>query len=160
MGRLNLMFLFLYFQDICQLVQQLNHCYAANRRVEDPLQVCDTLKPIFHWKLGSRWLPNANEINTKNMKCTWPTPEFCIGTQRNLYSTRLRLGLASGKTQILRFASGKTQILGLRQVKRKLEGSHWLQDTNMLVSQMQNSGVGGIAQHQPPAPGILRRSGI
>ena len=28
------------------------------------------LKPIFHQKLGSRWLPNANEIYTKNMKCT------------------------------------------------------------------------------------------
>ena len=23
------------------------------------------LKPIFHQKLGSRWLPNANEIDTK-----------------------------------------------------------------------------------------------
>ena len=64
-------------------------------------------KPIFHWKLGSRWLPNANEINTKNMKCTWPTPEFCVGTQRNLYSTGLRLGFALGKTQILGFALGK-----------------------------------------------------
>ena len=66
----------------------------------------ETLKPIFHWKLGSHWLPNANEINTKNMKCTCPTPEFCVGTQRNLYSTGLRLGLASGKTQILGLASG------------------------------------------------------
>ena len=24
-----------------------------------------SLKPIFHWKLGLRWPPNANEINTK-----------------------------------------------------------------------------------------------
>ena len=30
----------------------------------------------------------------------------------------------------------------------------------MLVSPTQNSGVGGIAQHQTPMPGILRRSGI
>ena len=66
-------------------------------------------KPIFHWKLGSRWLLNTNEINTKNMKCTWPMPEFCVGSQRNLYSTGLRLGFASGKTQLLGFASGKTQ---------------------------------------------------
>ena len=64
-----------------------------------------TFKPIFHWKLCSRWLPNANEINTKNMKCTWPTPEFCVGTQCNKYSTGLRLGFLSGKTQILGFAS-------------------------------------------------------
>ena len=36
------------------------------------------LKPIFHWELGLRWLPNANEINTKNMKCTWPTRKCCL----------------------------------------------------------------------------------
>ena len=30
-------------------------------------------KPIFHRKLRLRRLPNANEINTKNMKCTCPT---------------------------------------------------------------------------------------
>ena len=76
------------------------------------------LKPIFHWKLGLRWLPNANEINTKNMKCTCPTPEFCVGTQRNLYSTGLRLGFASGKTQLLDFASGKTQIRGFALAPR------------------------------------------
>ena len=75
------------------------------------------LKPIFYWKLGSRWLPNANEINTKNMKCTWPTPELCVGTQRNLYSIGLRLGFASGKTQILGFVSGKTQIRGFANAK-------------------------------------------
>ena len=68
-------------------------------------------------------------------------------TQRNLYSTGLRLGFALGKTQILGFASGK-------------KGSRWLQDTNLLVSPTQNSGIGGIAQRQPPTPGILRRSGI
>ena len=62
-------------------------------------------KPIFHWKWGSRWVPNANEIYTKNMKCTWPTPVFCIGTQRNLYSTDWCRGLASGKTQILALGS-------------------------------------------------------
>ena len=58
------------------------------------------VKPIFHQKLGSRWVPNANEIYTKNMKYTWPTPAFCVGTQRNLYSTDWRRGLALGLTQI------------------------------------------------------------
>ena len=67
-----------------------------------------SIKPIFHWKWGSRWVPNANETYTKNMKCTWPTPAFCVGTQRNLYSTGWRWGLASGKTQIL--ALGKAKI--------------------------------------------------
>ena len=31
------------------------------------------LKPIFHQKTGLRWVPDANEISTKNMKCTCPT---------------------------------------------------------------------------------------
>ena len=33
-------------------------------------------------------------------------------------------------------------------------------DTNMLVSPTQKSGVGGIAQRQPPTPGILHSGGI
>ena len=65
-----------------------------------------TFKPIFHWKWGSRWLPNGNEIYTKKKECTWPTPEFCVGTQRHLYSTDWCRGLASGPTQILGLASG------------------------------------------------------
>ena len=89
------------------------------------------LKPIFHWKLGS--IPNANEINTKNMKCTCPTPEFCVGTQRNLYSTGLLLGMALGKTQILGLASGVFVF----------------SDTNMLVSPRLKCGVGGCK----PTPG-------
>ena len=112
-----------------------------------PIFHCDVggLKPIFHWKWGSRWVPNANEIYTKNMKYTWPTPAFCIGTQRNLYSTDWRQGLALGPTQI--FGVGG------------LANFHIL-DTNMLVSPTQNSGVGGIAQRQPPTSGILRFGGI
>ena len=76
-----------------------------------------SLKPIFHWKWGSRWVPNANEIYTKNMKCTWPTPAFCVGTQRNLYSTDWRRGLTPGVTQILGLASGVMEILALGNVK-------------------------------------------
>ena len=45
------------------------------------------LKPIFHKKTGLRWVPDANEIYTKNMKCTCSTRKCCVGTQRNLYST-------------------------------------------------------------------------
>ena len=104
------------------------------------------IKPIFHRKLGSRWVPNAKEIYTKNMKYTWPTPAFCVGTQRNLYSTDWRRGLALGLTQILGLASGNANF-------------HIL-DTNMLVFPTQKSGVGGTAQRQPPTPGILRSGGI
>ena len=110
-----------------------------------------SLKPIFHWKLGSRWVPNAKEIYTKNMKYRWPTPEFCVGTQCNLYSTDWRRGLALGLTQILGLAS--------RGLASGNANSHIL-DTNMLVSPTQKSGVGGTAQRQPPTPGILRSGGI
>ena len=68
------------------------------------------LKPIFHQKLGSRWLPNANEIYTKDMKCTWPTPEFCVGYPLHLYSTDWRRGLALGLTQNLGLASGNANF--------------------------------------------------
>ena len=51
------------------------------------------------------------------MKCTWPTPAFCVRTRRNLYSTDWRRGLASGKTQILGLASGVRQILALGNAK-------------------------------------------
>ena len=66
----------------------------------------------------SRWVPNANEIYTKNMKCTWPTPVFCVGTQRNLYSTDWRWGLASGKKQILALGNAKIyQHVGISNAK-------------------------------------------
>ena len=67
--------------------------------------------------------PNANEIDTKTVECTWPTPEFCVGTQRNLYSIGLCLGFASGKTQLLGFTLGKTQNIMSPNAR----------DTNMLV---------------------------
>ena len=76
------------------------------------------LKPIFHQKKGWRWVPDANEIYTKNMKCTCPTPAFCVGTQRNLYSTGWRRGLASGKTQILALGNAKIyQHVGISNAK-------------------------------------------
>ena len=36
-----------------------------------------TFKPIFHWKLGLHWLPNANEIYTKKK-------EMYMANARNL----------------------------------------------------------------------------
>ena len=47
----------------------------------------ETLKPIFNQKLRSRWLPNANEIDTDNMRSTWK-----IQTKFH----QVALGLASG----------------------------------------------------------------
>ena len=75
------------------------------------------LKPIFHRKLGLRWLQNAKKINTKDMKCTCPTPAPTPEAQRHLYSTDWRRGLASGLTQILGLAWGVwrwvTQKIGI-----------------------------------------------
>ena len=88
-------------------IKHLRHA-SLKKNLKNPhtnIQVTN-VKPIFHWKWGSHWVPNANY--TKNMKCTWPMPAFCVGTQRNLYSTGWRQGLASGKTQIL--ALGNTKI--------------------------------------------------
>ena len=36
------------------------------------------LGPYSTEKLCLRWLPNANEIDTIDMKCTCPTQEFCV----------------------------------------------------------------------------------
>ena len=60
------------------------------------------IPPEIGFALGT----NANEIYTKKKKYTWPTPAFCVGTQRQLYSTDWRRGLVSGVTQILGLASG------------------------------------------------------
>ena len=60
-----------------------------------------------------------------------------FGTQRNLYSTDLRLGFALGITQILGLASGV--IIFSRFFY-----------TNMLVSPTRNSGVGGLDSRKAP----------
>ena len=95
-----------------------------------------TAKPIFHWKLRS--LTNANEMNTNNMESTWPMPALRLGTQRDLDSTCSRWGFVLEVTQILGFALAQGFL-----------------DTNMLVSQMQNSHIGCIAQREPPTRGVL-----
>ena len=86
-----------------------------------------------------------------NMKCTLPTPAFCVGTQRNLYSTDWRRGVGVGENAYLRFGVGENSNFSVKVT---------LKYTNMLVSPTQKSGVGGIAQRQPPTPGILRSGGI
>ena len=55
------------------------------------------VKPIFHWKWGSRWLPNGNEIYKKKIKCTWPTPEFCVGTPRGWRQLKQNFALGNAK---------------------------------------------------------------
>ena len=56
----------------------------------------DSVKPIFHWKRGSRWLPNANEINTKNMNCTCPTRAPTLGDSTQPIFHLLAFGVGFG----------------------------------------------------------------
>ena len=60
-----------------------SYCCTASHDLRVIICIEVTLKPIFHWKLALR-----------------------LGTQRNLYSTDLCWGLASGVMQILCFALG------------------------------------------------------
>ena len=51
-----------------------------------------TLKPIFQQKLCSCWQPNENEIDTNNMKSTWPTRNSPIQTIFHQVALGLVLG--------------------------------------------------------------------
>ena len=90
--------------------------------------ITDNLKPIFHWKLGLRWLQNANEINTKNMKCTCPTPAPTPeGPTPPIFHWELGLRLlpnAKKSTQKKRNVHGRRKKLASPNAKY----------TNMLVS--------------------------
>ena len=70
-----------------------------------------------------------------------------LGTQGNLYSIGSRWGFAFGVMHILCFTLGVTQILAFL-------------DTNMLVHQKQNCGVGGLSQHEDTTRMVFCRSGI
>ena len=77
-----------------------------------------SFKPIFHWKWGSGWLPNANEICTKKWNVHGQRKKFAFGTQRHLYSTDWRWELASGVTQILALGNAKIyQHVGISNAK-------------------------------------------
>ena len=64
------------------------------------------LKPIFHWKLSSCWLTNANEMDTNNMKSTWPTPAPRIGDPMPHIFHLLTLGVGIGGNTNFSFALG------------------------------------------------------
>ena len=95
------------------------------------------LKPIFYWKLGLRWLPNANEINTKKKKCTWPMPAPRVGDPTPPIFHLLALGVGVGGNANFSVHIGVMQILAFL-------------DTNILVSPTQNCGVGGLSQREDP----------
>ena len=54
---------------------------------------CKAHNPL---KTPLRWIPNANEINTENMKCTWPTPAPPVGEPMPPIFHLLTLGVGVG----------------------------------------------------------------
>ena len=87
----------------------------------DPTQSPNASGFALQWNIGLCYIPVSEikahiplkngtqtrmKLTRKKVKCTWPTPEFCVGTQRNLYSTGLRLDFASGKNATFRFCVG------------------------------------------------------
>ena len=98
-----------------------------------------SIKPIFHRKLHSRWLPNANGMDKNNMKCTWSTRD----PKRPLFHLLAlsRLGVTMGK-------------LGVAL------GPQGFQDTNMLVKATQNRHIGGLDQCETPTRVVSLCSGI
>ena len=99
----------------------------------------DIFKPIFHWKLHLRWLANANEIYTNNMKCTClkHKPNPCVPNAN--YIPLLALWLVLG---VQGFALGAQRIM--LSVRGFALGPQGYSDPDMLVWAMRKSRVGGI----------------
>ena len=102
-----------------------------------------SLKPIFHKKTRLRWLSNAKEIDTNDMKCTWPTWIPNANTQRKILHW-----LALGPQRL---------VLGRQGFALGLPG---ILATSMLVSPTRNAHVGGLDQHEATTWRGLRCSGI
>ena len=67
--------------------------YMGMPRMASTTPLC-TVKPIFYHKTCSRWLPNANKINTNNMKSTRQSrsQKPTSRTLHELHSTGLHWG--------------------------------------------------------------------
>ena len=63
--------------------------------------------PIFYWKLRLRFLTNANEMDTNNLKYTWPSPAPHVGDPTQPIFPPASIG---GNTN-LAFPFGVMQIL-------------------------------------------------
>ena len=96
-----------------------------------------TVKPIFHWKWGSRWAPNANEIYTKNMKCTCPTPApMSEGPTPPIFHW-LASGVGVGANANFKFGVGENANFSIFRYQHGIPNA-------------KKSGVGGLSQRQGP----------
>ena len=135
MGRVQTVLSFYHFLLRKANSRGVRPCQARFQPLGNPAG--SALKAVFHWISRLHWAPNATKNETNNMKSTWPTPAPPLGTKRHLYYTCVHRGLALRVAQILAFL-----------------------DTNMLVSQTRNCGVGGLSQCEDPSRMVLRHSGI
>ena len=102
----------------------------------------ESLRPIFHWKQGSCWVPNANKIDTNNMKSTCPVlaptrgvptrPIFHYSHRGLCWALEGQDGLAKLHVGSVRLALGQQGVL----------------DTNMLVLPKRNRRVGVLSQYK------------
>ena len=95
------------------------------------------ITPIFHQKTRLRWVANANEIDTNNMKSTWPTQIQPSRSQRKLYSIRSRWGS--------RWVGDASRWVG--------DALRWVGDASRWVREgfrYQHDGVWGLSQREIP----------
>ena len=67
----------------------------------------DPTPPIFHWKWGSRWLPNANEMYTKKRNVHGQRKKFASPNARD---TNMLVFLALANAKVLSFALGDAKV--------------------------------------------------
>ena len=59
-------------------------------------RIIDRVKPVFHWKLGSHWVPTVRELEVKNMKSSCPMPAPRVRDPTPPISHLLALGVGVG----------------------------------------------------------------
>ena len=69
--------------------------------------VGDPPPPIFHWKWGSRWVANANEIYTKKKNVHGQCKKLA---SPNTKDTNMLVFLALGNAKVLSFALGDAKV--------------------------------------------------
>ena len=67
----------------------------------------DPTPPIFHWKWGSPWLPNANEMYTKKKNVHGQRKKFASPNARD---TNMLVFLALANAKVLSFALGDAKV--------------------------------------------------
>ena len=76
-------------------------CPTQRPNARDPTQ------PIFHWKWGWRWLPNANEIYTKKWNVHGRRKKFASPNARD---TNMLVFFALGNAEVLSFALADAKV--------------------------------------------------